>query len=73
MKRMDGAASAPIVFSPVQRDKERFSTARGKIFVVNLSTYIEGGFRRARKVGFNPFHKEFQIKCIVLKVRNSKK
>jgi hypothetical protein len=73
MKRKDGAASAPIVFPGSERDKERFSIARGEIFVVNLSTYIEGGLGGARKVGFNPFHEEFQIKCILLKVRNSKK
>ena len=60
------------LFSPSsERDKERFSTERGEIFVVNLSTYIEGGFGGARKVGFNPFHEESQIKCILLKVRNS--
>jgi hypothetical protein len=58
MKRMDGAASAPIVFPGSERDKERFSTVRGEIFVVNLSTYIEGGFGGANKVGFNPFHEE---------------
>jgi hypothetical protein len=60
------------LFSPgSERDKERFSIARGEIFVVNLSTYIEGGFGGASKVGFNPFHEESQTRCILLKVRNS--
>jgi hypothetical protein len=68
---MDGAASAPIVFPGSERDKERFSTVRGEIFVVNLSTYIEEGFGRATKVGFNWFHQESQRKCILLKLRNS--
>jgi hypothetical protein len=41
--------------------------------VVNLSTYIEGGFGGARKVGFNPFHEESQIKMHALKGEKQRK
>jgi hypothetical protein len=62
------------LFSPSsERDKERFSTARGEIFVVNLSTYIEGGFGGASKVGLNPFHEESQIKIHSLKGEKQQK